>query len=402
MADLKIEDADRDTQVTGVELFPASDGGAAKAVSAEKLGDYVIGRIQAATAADAIALADDKVYILKGGVVKPLPASVLTAAILDYAFGLTPVAEPNGNEIIPVKDSGTKKTITFTGLKTWLEDNLDIDADIDISALNSADALADSQLVAVDQSGTAKKATVSALKAHILSGLYAYATATTAAAANDDYIFIYANGSIKKVKVSDSGIGRGDVTGPATTTADTVPRWDTTTKKLKDGIAIVNAIAASPTGTKLASEAAVAAVRDAINNVVSSLSTAVSSALVATLATEINTTTTATDGYVPSAKAAKTFVEGYVPSAINSWASTALASGGALTNAISTAVSSAVSSSVTSAVSAAVGPAVASALAAALGEEGSITEAIAAAVATHGALEVGTTSGTTHPGETEE
>lgn len=397
MADLKIEDAALDTNVTGVELFPASDGGAAKAVSAEKIGDYVIGRIQEAAAADAIALADDKVYVLKNGAVKPLSASVLTAAILDYAFGLAGVSQPNGNEIIAIKDANGKKTITFDGLKAWLENNFNIEADIDIAALDSADSLTDSQLVAVDQSGTAKKTTLGALKDLVLTGLYAFATSSTSAAANDDYIFIYTNNALKKVKLSDSGIGKGDVIAPPTTTADTVPRWDSTAKKLKDGLEVVDSVAASPTGTKLVSEAAIAAVRSALVNSIAEVSASVAQAVVATKATAINAATTADDTSVPTAKAVKTYVEGYVASAVSSWATNALAPGGALANAIDSAVSSAVGS----AVAAAVGPAVATAIASALGDEGSIAEAISAAVATHGALSVGTSSGTTHPGETE-
>ena len=117
MADMKIDDATLDTEVTGTELLPASDGGVAKAVSTGKIGDYVMGRIAAAAAAAGISLDNDKVYLLQGGTIKPFTASALAGAILDYAFGLVAVVSPNGNEILSVKDSGTKKTITLTALK---------------------------------------------------------------------------------------------------------------------------------------------------------------------------------------------------------------------------------------------------------------------------------------------
>lgn len=119
MADITIDDAVRDTEVTGAELFPASDGGSPKAVAAAKVKDYVLAQIAALAAADAVDAASDKVYVLKGGVLKPVPASALAAAVLDYAFSLASIASLNGNEKIAIKDANGRKSMTAAQLKNW-------------------------------------------------------------------------------------------------------------------------------------------------------------------------------------------------------------------------------------------------------------------------------------------
>ncbi len=125
MADMKIDDATRDSQVTGAELLPASDGGEPKAVSTEKIKDYVLAQIAALAAATGVDAGADKVYILKGGALKPVAAATLAAAVLDVAYTLTQIATINGNETIAVKDGNSgRKTATLTQLKTWITDGL--------------------------------------------------------------------------------------------------------------------------------------------------------------------------------------------------------------------------------------------------------------------------------------
>lgn len=120
MADMRIDDATRDAQVTGVELLPASDGGQPRAVSTEKIKDYMLARIAALAAAAGVDTSADGVYLLKGGELKPVAASVLAAAVLDYAFALSAVISINGNEKVSVKDGTTKKTVTLNAMRSWL------------------------------------------------------------------------------------------------------------------------------------------------------------------------------------------------------------------------------------------------------------------------------------------
>lgn len=122
MADLKIDDAVLDTEVTGGELIPASDGGTPKAIATEKIKDFVLKRIAALSSAEKVDTENDGVYILKGGELKPVSAAVLAGAVLDYAFALSPIASITGNETVTVKDSTVKKTLSLDMLKTWMQE----------------------------------------------------------------------------------------------------------------------------------------------------------------------------------------------------------------------------------------------------------------------------------------
>lgn len=120
MADMRIDDATLDAQVTGAELLPASDGGNPRAVSTEKIKDFVLDKIADLSAASGVDASTDGVYILKSGEFKPVPASVLAAAVLDYAFALSAIITPNGNEKLSVKDGNTKKSMTLDQIKGYV------------------------------------------------------------------------------------------------------------------------------------------------------------------------------------------------------------------------------------------------------------------------------------------
>lgn len=122
MADLKIDDATLDTEVTGSELIPSSDGGKPRAIQTEKIKDFVLKRIAALASADKVDTSNDGVYLLKGGELKPVSAAALAAAVMDYAFALAPVQTITGNETVSVKDATVKKTLSLDMLKTWMLD----------------------------------------------------------------------------------------------------------------------------------------------------------------------------------------------------------------------------------------------------------------------------------------
>ena len=325
MADMKIDDATPDTEVTGAELLPASDGGVAKAVSTAKIGDYVIGRVVAAAAAAGISLDNDKVYLLQGGTIKPFTASALAGAILDYAFGLVAVASPNGNEVLTVKDSGTKKTITLSALKQWLADNLEIDADLDVSDLPAASLpLADSDLLLVARGSTNGKLAISGFKDYVLGKLAAFVGSLAAAQSvgTSDVLYIIQGGTAKKATVAQlvAAVGAGNVSGPDATTEDKIPQWDSTTRKLKDGVALTTSIAEEPEGTKIPTEGAVREALDSVGDVKGPSST--TSGKIPTwsqtaktlndgkaVQTSVRDASSATDDAIPTEKAVRTALD---------------------------------------------------------------------------------------------
>ena len=260
MADKKISEATADDSVTGAEKIPVDDGGSAKFATTAQVKDYVLAQIAALTAASGVSVSDDSVYILKGGALKPVSAATLAAAIMNEAFGRAAVVGPNGNEVIAIKDSDTRKTITFTALKTWLQSNMTVTPDLTLSTAGAAGTLGDSDLALVVQAASGKKVTLATLKDYVLGKLAAYMAATTAAqsVSDTDIVLIAQGGVLRKATVSQLlGNASGGVTGPNTTTENKIPQWDSTTKKLKDGLTLTNEVNGNSTASQVPSAAAV-------------------------------------------------------------------------------------------------------------------------------------------------
>ena len=268
MSDMTIDNATRDTSVGGGELVPVSDAGSPKSMSVSQIKDYVLAQIAVLTAADGVSVNNDSVYILKGGALKPVSAATLAAAIFNEAFGRAAVVGPNGNEVIAIKDSDTRKTITFTALKTWLQSNMTVTPDLTLSTAGAAGTLGDSDLALVVQAGGGKKVALGTLKDYVLNKLAAFLTAQTAAQSvtSSDVVLIVQGGNVRKATVAQLVGSSGDVKGPATTTENKIPQWDSTQKKLKDGLAVTQTVDGSSTGSQVPTAAAVQA---AINSAIS-------------------------------------------------------------------------------------------------------------------------------------
>lgn len=267
-----IDDATRDTSVGGGELFPVSDAGTAKAVAISQVKDYVLAQIAALSAANAVSLDNDKVYLLRGGEVKLLSAAILAAAVMNEAFGRTAVAEINGNEVFAAKDGTERKTITVAALAAYLEDNLDIEADLDISALSAAATpLETTDLLVVARGSANGKLSIADFSAWTHARFAAYVAALTAAesVAAADVLYLVQGGTAKKCTVAQllAAFSPGNVSGPEATTEGNLPQWDSTTRKLKDGVPLTTSIAASPSGTKVPTEGAVRIAIDAMGDV---------------------------------------------------------------------------------------------------------------------------------------
>ena len=325
MADKKISEVTPDDAVTGAEKFPIDDGGTAKCATIAQVKDYVLAQITGASAASNVSLDNDKVYLLQGGVLKPLTAATLATAVMNAAFGRVAVAEINGNEVISVKDSSAQKTITVAALQAYLEENLDVEADLDISALSAASTpLETTDLLVVARGSTNGKLSIADFSAWCLARFAAFVTALTAAATvgNDDVIYILQGGTAKKATVAQikTALGAGDVTGPDSTTEGNVPQWDSTTKKLKNGVALTTSIAAEPTGTKIPTEGAVRTAIDAMGDTKAPTTTTAGKIPVwsstgkklddgKTVQTTVRDSANASDSAIPTEKAVRTALD---------------------------------------------------------------------------------------------
>ena len=320
MSGMKIEDAPRDENVTGVELVPVSDGSVARAVSIGDIKDFVLKKI--AEAAGITAFSDgDRTFVVREGTVYTSPVDLLAAKIWDFAFGMVGVVEPNGNEKFAVSDAGVRKTITLEAVKSWLEDHLDIEADVDFSKISQAAALEGSDLALVCQVSGNRKVTMTTLKNFVLAKFADFVKnlSQVETTSKDDFLYVVRDSEAKKIKVSQilSMFGDGYVKAPSETTEGSIPQWDSGKNTLKDGKAVTDAVNHESTSDQVPTAAAVfAAIQESAAVSCDSSSTPEAGNIPTwtddhtigsgkEVATEVRGSGTATDAKVPTEKAVR-------------------------------------------------------------------------------------------------
>jgi len=222
------------TPVGADELY-ISDGGVEKAMTLTVLGTYLEGALnledlQWPTVTTTPSLAGDMLLMERAGTITEVDidtvvtyaATGLQAGVLD--FSLLASAAPNGADEFVVDDAGTPKSITLTALETqlWTDFNTYVNALAAVATTTATD------LFYCIQGGTAKYVTPVELGAYLT-------------------------------------ITDGDVIGPISTTENNVPQWDAASKTLKDGLSLVTTVRFDGTevDTALATEKAVS---EAIEN----------------------------------------------------------------------------------------------------------------------------------------
>lgn len=281
MADRKISEVPADDVIGGNEKIPLDDAGVAKHTTTGVVKNYVIDQIEAIAAASGVTLSRDSVYLLVNGELKPLSAQALASAVLDYGFELAGEISPyplSGDELFAVKDDGVKVTITLDDLKVWFQKNIALPWDkmsmISIPALlDGSDELVIHRANTQDSSEdirvpiyTYKDYVCAAFKAYV-EGLTAIDTVGGESVDNTDCVYIIHGGVARKASVSqlfatagitNAVIGPDDPQTGNATTENCIPQWDSTVRKLKNGLTLASKISDSPSATKIPTEAAVA------------------------------------------------------------------------------------------------------------------------------------------------
>lgn len=261
---VKITEMPADTDIVGGELIPLVDGTTNKTATATVLKQFVIDQIEALTAGTTAPLTDSA-FILQGGVMKPVPISVMAQAIVDSVWGKTANAAPAVADKMTIKTAaGVEGTVTLTVLSELVRATIEA-AILDVSNLSSAGALSSSDVLLVTQGTTGKKVALSAVYTAVYAALNAYVTALAAvtAPADTDAFYVIQGGVEKKVLLSVLKGVLGTTVAPTTTTENKVPQWDSGAKTLKDGLTVQTAVRAtgSAVDTALVTEKAV---RDAL------------------------------------------------------------------------------------------------------------------------------------------
>lgn len=257
MADMKIEEAPLDTSVSGQELIPESDGGVSKSVSVSMIRDFVAAAISDSEEVSSTDLSLDGFYIRQGESMRRLKGTSVAQAILGWAFGLAPIVSPNGNEIFVIDDSGTKKTITLEALQNYISAN----AESIFGGLGPEIPVGGSDTLMVKQGGSVNSVKLSSVAEFVHEAFASFIQneVNVLNVQNSDRILVLSGGVQKTMTVGQllSAVGGGDVSGPASTTEGNVPVWGSQQKSLENGMSVTNEVNENSTTSQIPSAAAV-------------------------------------------------------------------------------------------------------------------------------------------------
>jgi len=225
---IKISEMNADASIGGGELIPVSDAGSPKSITTAGLKSYVVDQIEAIAAGTAVTGADS-VYVLQGGVLKPVDIDLVAQHAIDTVWAKTLDASPAGTDKIAIKDAGTtENTVTLAVLAEYVRGAIEA-AILDISDIGAAGALAGTDILLVTQGTTGKRTTLTALNTAIYASLAAHVTGLTAASSANDADEFYAVTSVGARKVTLTqmnttlGVSAGAI-APASTTENYVPQ----------------------------------------------------------------------------------------------------------------------------------------------------------------------------------
>lgn len=281
--DRRIDEATPDTDVTGVEKVPVSDGGTAKCLTIEQIKDFVATKFAALQNASVVSVNTDGVYLKKDGELKPIAANVFADAIIAFMFGKESETElADTDEIIISRDGDVKKT-TISDIAAIVKEIVEI-PNIDIGTLDSIDdddeIWSNSQFAVkngTSDSDPTKKCTADDIGRYLLvEGLLAFAGyADSESFGEYDRIAVVHHGGgstpvakgLRLMRKDQLPFGDGDVKGPSANTENKIPQWDgANSKKLKDGLNLATNITSQSGETEVPTALAVHnAVKDKTN-----------------------------------------------------------------------------------------------------------------------------------------
>ena len=276
MADLKIEDATEDVDISGSELVPVSDNSTPKSVKLSTVKDYITGVLTNAVSATVpVAATTDAVLMKQGSTPKTITVSALADQILAAAFDKTVLTPVAGTELVSVEQTdGTARTVTMAALAAYLATQV-TPPSIDFANL-AEDTAGEGTIFPVGivngETGavTVKKQTIELAvykwltEALCVTGYvpgYSYQVQGSASpVGSEDKIFVRrdSTGELESVKATDTGMN-GNVMGASSSVQHALVRFaDTTGKVIENGgPVIVESIDDNSTNAQVPTAAAV-------------------------------------------------------------------------------------------------------------------------------------------------
>jgi len=189
----KISELTADTSITGVEYIPILDGSTNKKATVDQVVAYAIDELIASDTATATT--GDYLLGYRSTTEKSYTLDDVAAYAVKFVYGdasaLTPAAS---GDLFIVDRSGTQYTMDIDVVKTYVNTGLQATI-LDLSGLSAA-TLANTDLLAICQTSTAKKATISALETLLWTDFATYAGALSAVStvADADKIYMLQSG----------------------------------------------------------------------------------------------------------------------------------------------------------------------------------------------------------------
>lgn len=350
--DRRIDDVTPDTNVTGVEKVPVSDGGTAKFCTVEQIKDFVATKFAALSNADNVTVNSDGVYLKKDGELKPVAANVFADAIIAFMFDKESETELSETDEIVINRGGTAKVATVESLAIIIKEIIGT-FDVEIEDKDNVDDLEydDHVLISRGTNGEEPFIQYKSSIGSIVSFVSYYISQGGASEAvdEDDFICTVKNmgegeprQGIQLRNIGELPFGKGDVKGPSANTANKIPQWDgANSKTLKDGLNLATNITSQSGETEVPTALAVHnAVKDKVNAPSSNTANRIPQWNGANSKTLNDGLDFATEmGSTPSD--AKILSEKAVSDAISAAFTSALASGGSIPQAISSAITAA-------------------------------------------------------------
>ena len=357
--DRRIDDATPDTDVTGVEKIPVSDGGTPKFATIEQIKDFVATKFAALQNAANVSVNSDGVYLKKDSELKPVAANVFADAIISFMFGKNAeTGLQKTDEIVISRDGDVKKT-TVGDIAEIVKEIVN-PPNMDIASLESAGLYdggpLDGVYIAVSVEDGTEHPTRQNSLVDICRSIVNYVIdnpntpSIYPSIGSKDRILVaqdYVEDGVHKKRLALCykgylGFGDGDVKGPSANTANKIPQWDgANSKTLKDGLNLATNITSQSGETEVPTALAV---HNAVKNKVNAPSSNTANRIPQWNGANSKTLKDGLDfvtamGNTPSD--AKVLSEKAVSDAIASAFTSALASGGSIPQAISSAITAA-------------------------------------------------------------
>jgi hypothetical protein len=185
---VKLSELTADVALAGTEKLIELDGTTTKTVTVDLVSAYVIDDLVASTAATPTT--GDLLLGARGTDEKTFTLDLVSAYAVTYAYSnATTLASATTGDSLLVQRSGVTYDMTVDSLKTYVLTGIQATV-LDLSGLGAA-TLANTDLLAICQTSTAKKATIASLETLLWTDFATYASALSAATAGADADKVY-------------------------------------------------------------------------------------------------------------------------------------------------------------------------------------------------------------------